>query len=51
MRAPATHIGDIFEIPTRDELIADHSLFKNIQRKYTYLNILNQAINESKYFK
>lgn len=51
MRAPATHICDIFEIPTGDALSAAQSLFKTIQRKDTYLNILNQAINESKYFK
>ena len=46
MRAPATHIGDIFEIPTRDALSAAQSLFKTIQRKDTYLNILNQAIKK-----
>lgn len=37
MRAPATHIGDIFEIPTRDPLSAAQSLYKTIQKKKRYI--------------
>ena len=33
MRAPATHIGDIFEIPTRDALSAPNHYLKLFKEK------------------